>query len=130
MREGKNQNAGTLNLIGTAIAPASATTVYSDAFDLRQGWNRSLWVKAAGSGTITLRVAIVVAYEKDDGTVSAYVEPDSGAELIAALANTNLRCVAISVPVSGKAKIKFTGSGGNGADVTIADCRVCFGRPE
>ena len=119
------------NLAETPIAIASTAVALSPAFDLLQGWQRSLFFKLDSSGTPDVKVEVVVAYwDEKTNTYSDYVLPSGASALIANAVTKNLYCVGFSVPAAVRAKVRFTGQGTNPADVTVSDLRIVYGKAE
>lgn len=121
----------TLDLLTTEITPISTTTVRSEAFDVFQGWDRSIWVELSSAGVPNVKVSYEVAYwDEATNTFSDYVAPEDGGVLSTSIADTELHVLPFNPPVSASAKIVFEGQGSNPADVAIVDFRGSWGVPE
>lgn len=132
MRQGRREYVPTLNLLTSAIAPGSTETKYSDAFDVFQGWERSIWVEFNCTGTPDVKVSYVVAYwDEATNTMSDYVAPPDGGILSSGITDKNLHVFNFNdLPVCASAKIVFTGQGSNPADTEVVDLRGSWGNPE
>ena len=121
----------TLNLLTIDIDPISTETVRSEAFDVFQGWDRSIWVEVSSAGVPNVKVSYEVAYwDEASNTFSDYVAPEDGGILDTGLGDTNLHVYNFNPPVCASAKIVFKGQGANPADVSVVDLRGSWGNPE
>lgn len=109
-----------------AIPVASTATVYTKAIKLSYGQYFGVWVLAASSGTVNLKIQIeqsAVAPAAEGSSDANYVIGDGVADIYSALADTTAHVKTISPVPMKYARLKITGGTGNDASTTV-QCKL------
>ena len=106
------------------IAIAGEVTVYSRAFKLSYGVAFGIGYKAAGAGTINLKIQLEQSVKNTapttEGSSDTYYVIGAGvADINAALADTTARLQTLSPVPATWGRLKITGGTANGSDVTL-----------
>ena len=106
------------------ISIVGETTVYTKAFKLGYGVAFGIGYKAAGAGTINLKIQLEEGIKHTapttEGSADSYYAIGTGvSDINSALTDTTARLTTLSPVPALWGRLKITGLTGNGADVTL-----------